>query len=232
LVIAMSARLETLRHVLLFGALSDAQIASLTDRFRSETFAPNGLIFLEGDPADRLWVVQEGQVKIVKQAADGQENLLEVIMPGEMFGGAGILFPVHPATAVAMTDVITLNIGRDEYLQLIRQFPDVALRIISILGERLRAAMHMRALSTEHVDTRLAHILLKLADKIGTPADDGVRINMPLSRQDLADMAGTTIETAIRIMSKFRKEDLVHTEPGGYIVILDGERLQKLADGQ
>ena len=55
---------------------------------------------------------------------------------------------------------------------------------------------------------------------------------MPLSRQDLADMAGTTIETAIRIMSKFRKDDLVMTEPGGYIVILDDARLQKLADGQ
>ena len=58
-----------------------------------------------------------------------------------------------------------------------------------------------------------------------------MRINLPLSRQDLADMTGTTIETAIRVMSQFRKEGLVHTEPGGYVVVLDHERLQLLSEG-
>ncbi len=227
----MATRLETLQHVPLFAALSADQIASFVDRFHVNTFEQNTVIFLEGDEADRLWVVQDGQVKIVKHSGDGQENLLEVIMPGEMFGGAGILFPIHPATAVAMTDVTTLDINRDQYLQLIRQFPDIALRIIAILGERLRAAMHMRALSTERVDTRLAHILLKLRNKVGEPVENGILINLPLSRQDLADMTGTTIETAIRIMSKFRKEGLAVTEPGGFIVITDCDRLQKLADG-
>jgi CRP-like cAMP-binding protein len=228
----MSDRLATLQQLPLFSALSLDQIASFADRFRASVFDQNATIFLEGDPANRLWVIQEGQVKIVKYGEGGKENLLEVIMPGEMFGGAGILFPIHPATAVAMTDVAVLCLPRKEYLQLIRSFPEVALKIIGILGERLRAAMKMRALSAEHVDTRLAHILLKLADKIGVKVDEGVRIDMSLSRQDLADMAGTTIETAIRIMSKFRKDDLVMTESGGFIVIMDIERLTALAEGQ
>jgi CRP-like cAMP-binding protein len=228
----MSDRLATLQQLPLFSALSLDQIASFADRFRASVFDQNATIFLEGDPANRLWVIQEGQVKIVKYGEGGKENLLEVIMPGETFGGAGILFPIHPATAVAMTDVAVLCLPRNEYLQLIRSFPEVALKIIGILGERLRAAMKMRALSAEHVDTRLAHILLKLADKIGVKVDEGVRIDMSLSRQDLADMAGTTIETAIRIMSKFRKDDLVMTESGGFIVIMDIERLTALAEGQ
>ena len=228
----MSDRLETLQHVRLFASLTAKQIGSFANQFHTDTFAQDNLIFLEGDPADRLWVVQDGQVKIVKQSADGQESLLEVIMPGEMFGGAGILFPIHPATAIAMTDVTLLSLERSAFIQLLRQFPDISLRIISLLGDRLRAAMHMRALSTEHVDIRLAHILLKLANKIGIPEAEGVRINMPLSRQDLADMAGTTIETAIRIMSRFRKENLVMTEPGGYVVITDSDRLADLAEGK
>jgi CRP/FNR family transcriptional regulator len=97
--------------------------------------------------------------------------------------------------------------------------------------------MKMRALAPERVEIRLANILLKLGDKIGAPvtaeapATDGLRIEMSLSRQDLADMAGTTIETTIRIMSRFRKEGLVHTEPGGYIIITDRERLQRLSEG-
>ncbi len=227
----MTGNSELLRQVSLFAALSDDQIAAMADRFRADHFALDTFIFLEGDEADRLWVIRDGQVKIVKYNAEGQENILEVILPGEMFGGAGILFPQHPATAVAMTETTTLSISRPEYLQLVRQYPDIALRIITILGERLRAAMHMRALSTERVDTRLAHILLKLCNKVGEQTDQGVKINLPLSRQDLADMTGTTIETAIRIMSKFRKEGLVFTEPGGYIVVTDCERMRQLSAG-
>ena len=231
-------RLELLQRIPLFAKLTADQIASFADRFRVETFAADTFIFLESDPADRLWVIQDGQVKIIKHSADGQENLLEVILPGEMFGGAGILFPVHPATAVAMTTTTTLSLSREDYLQVIHVFPDIALRIIAMLGERLRAAMRMRALSTDRVDIRVAHILLKLCDKvgesvpIGAQTDRGVKINLPLSRQDLADMTGTTIETAIRIMSKFRKEGLVFTEPGGYIVVTDRERLRALSTGK
>lgn len=236
-------RLELLQRIPLFAALTTDQIASFADRFRVETFAADTFIFLEDDPADRLWVVQDGQVKIIKYSADGLENILEVILPGEMFGGAGILFPVHPATAVAMTETTTLSLDREDYLQLARQFPDIPLRIIAILGERLRAAMKMRALSTDRVDIRVAHILLKLCDKVGEPLPvgervpsgektaQGVKINLPLSRQDLADMTGTTIETAIRIMSKFRKEGLVLTEPGGYIVVTDCDRMRAMSAG-
>jgi CRP-like cAMP-binding protein len=222
---------EVLRQVSLFASLTDDQIAAATDWFRAEIFDQDAMIFLEGDPADRLWVVSSGQVKIVKHTSDGQENLLEVITSGEMFGGAGLLLNAHPATAVAMTPITALSIEREPYLQLIRQHPDIALRIIHLLGERLQMAMKMRALAVERVDVRLANILLKLCNKVGEPINEGVRIQLPLSRQDLADMAGTTIETAIRVMSRFRKEGLVHTEPGGFIVITDIDRLTTLAEG-
>jgi CRP/FNR family transcriptional regulator len=225
------SHVEILRQVPLFASLTIDQLTAAADWFRAETFTPNAMIFLEGDPADRLWVVASGQVKIVKHTSDGQENLLEVITPGEMFGGAGLLLAAHPATAVAMTATTALSIERGLYLQLIRQYPDVALRIIHLLAERLQAAMKMRALAVERVDVRLANILLKLCDKAGEPIDAGTRINLPLSRQDLADMAGTTIETAIRVMSRLRKEGLVYTEPGGYVVVLDHERLQRLSEG-
>jgi CRP-like cAMP-binding protein len=228
----MPDRVQLLQHIPLFADLSIEQIQSFADRFQLNTFNQDSLIFLDGDPADRLWVIQEGTVKIVKHSEGGKENLLEVIMPGEMFGGAGILLPVHPATGIAMTAVTALSLTRDEFIQVIRTFPDISLRIIALLGQRLRAAMTMRALSTEHVDIRLAHILLKLADKVGLEVADGLQIEMSLSRQDLADMAGTTIETAIRIMSKFRKDGLVLTEPGGFIVITDCDQLRQLAEGQ
>ncbi len=222
---------SVLRQVPLFASLTTDQLAAAAEWFQTVSFDPDALIFLEGDPADRLWVVSSGQVKIVKHTSDGQENLLEVITPGEMFGGAALLLPRHPASAVAMTAAMTLSIERELYRQLIRRHPDIALRIIDLLGERLQAAMKMRALAAERVDVRLANILLKLCDKAGAPVDQGTRINLPMTRQDLADMAGTTIETAIRVMSRLRKEGLVLTEPGGYVVVLDHERLLRLSAG-
>jgi CRP-like cAMP-binding protein len=222
---------DVLCQVPLFASLTNEQIAAVADQFRAETFAPDMIIFLDGDPADRLWVLAAGQVKVVKHTSDGQENLLEVITPGEIFGGAGLLLALHPATAVAMSPTTALSIERQLYLQLIRQYPDIALRIITLLGDRLQAAMKMRALAVERVDVRLANILLKLCDKVGEPVAEGIRIHLPLSRQDLADMAGTTIETAIRVMSKFRREGLVHTESGGFVVILDYERLKRVSEG-
>ncbi len=225
------SHIEILHQVPLFASLTIEQVTAMADRFRVETFEQDAMIFLEGDPADRLWVVAAGQVKIVKHTSDGQENLLEVIMPGEVFGGAGLLLALQPATAVAMSPTTALSLERGLYLQLIRQYPDIALRIIYLLGERLEAAMKMRALAVERVDVRLANILLKLCDKVGQATSEGLRINLPLSRQDLADMAGTTIETTIRVMSRFRKEGLVYTEPGGYVVVRDHQRLQQLGEG-
>src|SRR5512136_1494359 len=225
------SHVDVLRRGPLFASLTIDQITALADRLRAETFDQDAMIFVEGDPADRLWVVASDQVKIVKHTRDGQENLLEVLTAGEMFGGAGLLLAAHPATAVAMTATTALSIERGPYLQLIRKYPDIALRIIDLLGERLQAAMKMRALAVERVDVRLANILLKLCDKAGEPIGEGTRINLPLSRQDLADMAGTTIETAIRVMSRLRKEGLVHTEPGGYVIVRDHNRLQQLSEG-
>ena len=164
-----------LRQVPLFASLTIEQIAAVADQFHAETFQADQIIFLEGDPADRLWVVDTGQVKIVKHTSDGQENLLEVIAPGEMFGGAALLLAAHPATAAAMTETSSLSLEREPYLQLIHQYPDIALRIIHLLGERLQAAMKMRALSTERVEVRLANILLKLCDKVGETTADGIR---------------------------------------------------------
>jgi CRP/FNR family transcriptional regulator len=78
------------------------------------------------------------------------------------------------------------------------------------------------------VETRFAHLFLKLADKMGRPSPDGTYIPMALSRQDLADLTGTTVETCIRIMSRWGKEGIVRTEKEGF-VLLDRPALDKLA---
>jgi len=88
--------------------------------------------------------------------------------------------------------------------------------------------INMQTLAGERVERRMAHILYKLANRLGHAEADGILITIPLSRQDLADMACTTLETAIRTVSRFNKEGLIATRRGGYVVVTDPEGLEKL----
>lgn len=218
-----------LRQIPLLAELPEREIAQLAAECRTDQFHTGDTIFYQGDEASRFWIVREGQVKIVRHDETGRETILEIVPPGETFGSAALFLPRQPATAQAMTEVTTINFPFESYKGLVNQNPGLALKVIHMLAARLYMFMQMNVLAGERVERRLAHILLKLAARSGKPHPEGVVISIHLSRQDLADMSGTTLETAIRLMSRFRSEGLIKTRRGGYIVILDIDRLREMA---
>jgi CRP-like cAMP-binding protein len=224
----MTTNAEVLAQVPLFQPLSPSELAAVAAWFRQDNYEHEACLFREGDSSVRFWVVSEGQVKIVKYGEGGKEIVVEVISPGEVFGGATMLIPDQPATAFALSDVTTLSLALDDYRRLLAEHPAVAVRVIELLGERMQGFIRMRALAGERVERRVAHILLKLAHKFGQKTEEGVVIRASLTRQDIAELADTTVETAIRVMSRLRKAGIVKTLRGGYVVILDHEALQKL----
>lgn len=162
---------------------------------RLNTFAAPEDIFRQGDAADQLWIVGEGEVKIVRQDEGGREVILEVITPGEVFGGAAIFLPEHPATSRPLTpSVVTVSFPSEAYTQALAGSPVTALKIIGMLGQRLHSTLKMNQLAGELVERRMAFILLKMAGVCGRPDPEGTLLSVPLTRQDLADMAGTTVE--------------------------------------
>jgi CRP/FNR family transcriptional regulator len=220
-----------LRRLPLFTDLPDGELRALAAECRIERFAVDAVIFRQSDACERFWIVQDGRVKIVRHEQDGREAILEIIPPGEVFGGATIFLPEQPATAQALTAVETVSMPTPIYMQFLRDHPPVALRLIRMLGMRLYSLMEMNLLTGERVERRLEHILLKLASRSGRADAGGALITIPFSRQDLADMCGATLETTIRIMSRFRADGLLKTRRGGYIVLLDEARLRELAKG-
>jgi len=220
-----------LQRLPLFAGVDDDHLCTLADACRIDRVGPNGIVFRQGDACDRIWIVYEGRVKIVRRDESGRETILEIIQPGEVFGGGVIFLPEQPAEAQAVAEADVVSFAHRDYVQFLLEHPLVALKVIRQMGARLHAAIEMNALAGERVDRRLAHILLKLATRCGRPDPEGVVITVSLSRQDLADMSGTTLETAIRIVSRFRAEGLLKTRRGGYLVILDTQRLMQLAQG-
>lgn len=202
---------------------------SLAEKCTLSHYEPEDTIFSQGERSERVWIVRQGQVKIVHHDEDGREIILELIPPGEVFGGGTIFLPKQPATARAMIPVEVVSFSTEIYEEFLIKFPKLMLRLIRMLGQRLYGMKESNIMTGERVERRLANILLKLVRRSGTRRDDGLLITIPLSRQDLADMCGTTLETAIRTMSRLSKDKVVKTLPGGYVLILNEAELRELA---
>jgi CRP/FNR family transcriptional regulator, nitrogen oxide reductase regulator len=220
--------IQLYQRIPLFAGMTERELGFLAQNTRLDKFKPEEVIFYQGDECSRVFLLQLGRVKIVYHEVDGREVILELINPGEVFGGTVLFFPHHPATAKAIEDCGVLNFSREIYAEFIQNHPKVALKLLSMLGTRHLSMINMQIMAGERVEIRMAHILLKLADRIGKTDENGVLITIPFSRQDLADMSCTTLETAIRTISRFNKQGLVETRRGGYLLIKDVDGLEQL----
>ncbi|MDP1758520.1 MAG: Crp/Fnr family transcriptional regulator, partial [Thermodesulfovibrionales bacterium] len=138
-------------------------------------------------------------------------------------------FP-YPANAVAMDDAELLKISRSNLMRILDRFPNLMYCMAMNIGDRIKGSHEaLKNIAIEKVESRIASMLIKLADKAGSePLGDGcVTIDMKLTKQDIAEMVGTTVETSIRTMSKFKKLGIV-SEKGGKIAIKDINKLKSL----
>ncbi|NPV59155.1 MAG: Crp/Fnr family transcriptional regulator [Actinobacteria bacterium] len=213
----------------MFEFLEAEELDRLYSLCATERFAKGEYIFLECDQPKNLYVVVKGEVKLLKQTEDGRETIVEMAYPGEIFGEEAVFDgQPYPMTAQALEDVELLSISRGDFFSFLRDNPDLALEIITELGKRLREAQNtIRALAMERVEWRIARVLLMLSRKAGVMEADGVSIDLPLTRQDIADMAATTVETTIRVLSNFKKMGLVDTEKGK-IILRDRKHLEEM----
>jgi len=223
---------EFLGRVTLFKSLGQRERKEIQELFHEQRVERDQVVFLEGDPAEYVHIVLVGKVKIVKQAPTGKELILEVFAPAEVFGGATLLLERHPASAISMEPGALLGLARADYQALLKRFPPMALQIVELLRHRLAEAHQViRGLAAERVETRVARLLFKLADKTGVAAEGGTRLGLHLTRQDVADMVGCTLETAIRVLSRWQKDGLIKTEEGVITILSRAELGRRLGPG-
>lgn len=216
-----SEKLEDLKKISIFASLNDDELKEIQPYLIKENFKKKQEIFSEGDSPDWFYMLISGKVKITKLSHDGREIIIELISPLDFFGGFAVLkgFP-YPANAVAMEDSEVIKISRHNLSRIIDRFPNVMYNITSSLGERIREFHDtLKNIALERVESRIAALLLKLADKTGEKKEGKtVLINMRLTKQDIAEMVGTTVETTIRIMSRFKKSGLIGDKDGNILI--------------
>lgn len=216
-----------------FAGLPAKAIESLAAAAREERCRARDYVFMEGDPALWFCLVKSGRVRIVRHSRTGKDVVLDLLGPGEVFGGVAVFENrPYPAAAQAIEASVVLKVPAEAILPLSERHPSVIRELALTIGRRLRAAHDsMKALAVDPVEARLAAMLLRLGEREGTRGKQGLTLPFHLTRQSLADMTGTTVETTIRIVSRWLKEGLLLDE-GGRLVLKNVDALREHAQGE
>jgi CRP-like cAMP-binding protein len=170
--------------------------------------------FVEDDPAETAYLLLKGKVKLTQVTLDGQQVILGYLSPGRVYGIIAILKKVnYPVSAQAVGECRALAWDQTTLNQLMGQYPLIALNSLHIMAGQIREFQNrVRDLSTKRVETRVARAILRLANQTGKKVSEGVLIDLPLSRQDLAEMTGTTLYTVSRIMHEWEKQEIIQSK--------------------
>lgn len=216
-----------LSQISAFAGLPAREIEALARIAQEERHRARAYVFTEGDPARWFYLVQAGHVKILRQAKAGKDVVLELLGPGEVFGGVAVIEKrPYPASAQATEATTVVKIPAEPMIALADRYPVFIKEMALMIGRRLRAAHDsVKSLAVDPVEARLAAALLRLAEREGTRSKGGVTLPFHLTRQSLADMSGTTVETAIRVVRRWQEAGLLIDE-GERLVISDPSGLR------
>jgi len=209
-----------LTHTALFSNLSPAEIQTLAARTVRKLFSSGELLFSEGEPCNGLNIIAKGKVRIFKTSINGREQVLALNVPGEsvaelpVFDGGP-----YPASAAAVEDTEIAFISRRDFHAYCLEHPEVALKVLSVVGARLRRLVGIiEELSFTTIRQRLIALLVKLAQSEGKRTERGTEFQLPSTHQELANQLGTVRELISRNLTRLQAEGLLEVDARQIVV--------------
>ncbi len=221
------------RNLPVFAGMDEAAFDQLMAQATYRAVPKGGAVFKQGAPAHQFYLLLQGRLKVMQVTADGQQIIVRMVNPGDLFGFALALGRKdYPATPVAAVDSAVLVWPMAMMTDFMTHNPALAVNALQMIGRRLDDAHNrIRQISTQEVEQRVAHAVLRLAREAGVEEGDGVRIDFPVSRQDIAELTGATLHTVSRIISQWRGKGWVETGRQS-LRIRDFARLRRIADNE
>jgi CRP-like cAMP-binding protein len=215
--------LDHLKQVPLFEALSGDDLEQVLALAARRSAQADEFLFFEGDPARVFYVLTDGRIKLTQVTPDGHQVILSYINPGEAFGVIAVVSEMeYPVTASAVSYSRLLAWDADTMVRMMEAYPQIAFNTINILARHIRGFLQrIQELSTERVERRIARTLLRLAQQTGKKTEEGILLDLPVTRQDLGELSGTTVYTVSRTLSQWesrgilisRREEIVIIQP-------------------
>lgn len=224
----MSSLSDFLAYVPIFSELPKETIDKIALAGSRKSYKKDSVILMEEEAGSALFVIISGKVKISRTSNDGREVILSILDESDFFGEMAILDGLsRSATVVAIEESELFIIQRNDFLDMLKQFPEISIALLTELTSRLRIAdMKIKALSLKDAEGKVATVILQLADDMGKIKQGVVEIEKLPLQQDLANMAGTSRETISRTLHTFAKKGLVELD-GSKLRILNYEKFKE-----
>ncbi len=219
--LALRDYLDTIKTATLFQDLASEELVAVMEAGHLVSVPKKAYFFLEGEEARYVHVLTAGKAKLTQVTLDGQQVIFGYIVPGREFSViAALENTVYPVSAQAVGDCQALVWDREGINELMAQYPRIAVNSLKILSGRIAGFQNrIRELATQRVERRIARTLLRLANQTGKLTADGVLIDLPLSRQDLAEMNGTTLYTVSRTLTKWEKQGILRSKRTQILIV-------------
>jgi CRP-like cAMP-binding protein len=223
-------RRAMIRSLPLFGDMDDAELERVLAQAAELRIGKGTAVFEQGRTATAFYVLLEGRLKVVQITPDGQQLIIRFVVPGDLYGIAKALNRKdYPATALAVVDSVTLAWDMalwDDFMRL----PGFARQVVHMMGGRVQEAhTRIKEMATQNVEERVAHAVLRLVQQSGRKVEQGMLVDFPVTRQDIAEASGTTLHSVSRMLSAWEGLGIV-AAGRKQVIVCDLEALEAIAE--
>lgn len=223
----MSDSSNFLLYVPIFSDLPEETIEKISQVGFRRTYKKDSIILMEDEVGGALFIIVNGKVKVTRTSNDGREVILNILTESDIFGEMALLDgQTRSATVSALENSELFIIQRNQFLEFLKEHPEISIALMQELSKRLRSAdMQIKSLSLKDAEGKVATVILQLANDIGRIKQGIVEIEKLPLQQDLANMAGTSRETISRTLHSFVKKGLIELE-GSKLRIFNYEKFK------
>jgi len=195
----------------LFSGLAEGELTDILKAAHRKKRASDEFFFMQGENAQIMYVLVHGRVRLFQTSQNGDQVLIKVIRPVTLFALVAMTqAQTYPVSAQAAEASEAIYWDRDMLMEFVIQYPTMAVNAMKFMAEQVKELQErLRQTATERVDRRLARTLIRLSSDFGKRTSEGILINIPLTRQELAEMSGTTLFTVSRILNKWEEQGYV-----------------------
>ena len=226
----MAIEIELLKSVPYFSGLHPPELEAIKRHVFEQSAERNDMIVLEGEPAEAVYCVVSGAVKVFKTSVEGKEQILCIIRPGESFNDVAVFDGgPNPASAIAMTPVTLYGITKADMEALLREHPAIANNVIKVLSKKVRHFVSLvEDLSFRHVTSRIAKLLLEYATNHAVQ-DEEPQARPKLTQQEMAAMVGTAREVVGRSLKALEESGAIRMDR--HRIVITNKKVLEEASG-
>jgi CRP-like cAMP-binding protein len=196
---------------ILFRGLEPKALLDAANVGKIRRFSKGSTVFEQEAPADQVFVLLQGRIKAIQSTSDGQQVTARFLKPGDPFGCVALMAAgTYPVSTLAEVDSLVAVWNASWMMDFANRYPKIAMNALAYVGSQLRdTQIRFQEAITEHIEQRIAHALLRLLSQSGRKTAEGIEINFPISRQDIAEITGSRLFTVSRTLSKWQLNGII-----------------------